>query len=202
MDRYTERPMGTPDDDATLARAFQSGNSAAFDELVVRHKDHLFNLCYWFLGDYQEANDAAQEAFIKIFRSLNKFRFKSAVSTWFYRITVNTCISRLKSLQYRQRKRTVPLDNSGTAESDDHSVRLGDESQSPAKELEKKERLTLIKKAIDSLPPDQKMVVTLRDIQGLPYDEISSATGLKLGTVKSKLARARLDLREQLREVL
>jgi len=96
----------------------------------------------------------------------------------------------------------VPLENSGTAESDDHSVQLRDEYRNPAKELEKKECLTLIKKAIASLPPDQKMVVTLRDIQGLSYDEISSATGLKLGTVKSKLARARLYLREQLREVL
>ena len=194
--------MCPPDEDAPLARDFQSGNSTAFDKLVVRHKDNIFNLCYWYLGDYQEANDAAQEAFIKIFRSLNRFRFKSAVSTWFYRITVNTCISRLKSLSYRQRKRMVPLDSSGTAESDDDSVQLRDESRSPAGELEKKERLTQIKKAIDSLPPDQKMVVTLRDIQGLSYDEISSATGLKLGTVKSKLARARLDLREQLREVL
>ena len=194
--------MCPADEDAPLARDFQSGNSAAFDKLVVRHKDNIFNLCYWYLGEYQEANDAAQEAFIKIFRSLNTFRFKSAVSTWFYRITVNTCISRLKSLQYRQRKRMVSLDNSATAEPDDHSVQLGDESQSPAKELEKKERLTLIKKAIDSLPLDQKMVVTLRDIQGLSYNDISSATGLKLGTVKSKLARARLDLREQLRKVL
>ena len=194
--------MCPADEDALLARDFQSGNAAAFDKLVVRHKDDIFNLCYWYLGDYQEANDAAQEAFIKIFRSLNKFRFKSAVSTWFYRITVNNCISRLKSLQYRQRKKMVPLDSSGTAESDDHSVQLGDESQGPAKELEKKERLTLIKKAIDSLPSDQKMVVTLRDIQGLSYDEISSATGLKLGTVKSRLARARLGLREHLRDLL
>lgn len=194
--------MCPADKDSLLARDFQAGNSAAFDKLVVRHKDNIFNLCYWYLGDYEEANDTAQEAFIRIFRSLNRFRFKSAVSTWFYRITVNTCISRLKSLQYRKRKRMVSLDSSGTAEPHDHSVQLGDESQSPAKELEKKERLTLIKKAIDSLPPDQKMVVTLRDIQGLSYDEISSATGLKLGTVKSRLARARFDLREQLREVL
>ena len=202
MNEEMREPISSSKEDAGMVRAFQAGSDAAFDRLVLKHKDPLFNLCYWFLGDYQEANDAAQETFIKVYRSLNRFRFESAFSTWLYRIAVNTCRNRLKSAEYRQRKNMVRLDNPGSSEGVDPSVEIGDESRSPLIELEKKERWVLIKKAIDSLPGEQKTVVALRDIQGLSYDEIVNITGLNLGTVKSRLARARLELRKKLRGVI
>lgn len=185
-----------------MVNAFQAGNSASFDKLVLKHKDRVFNLCYWFLGDYQEANDAAQETFIKVFRSLKKFQSKSAFSTWLYRIAVNTCKNRLKSSQYRQEQRMVRLDNPGASEGATPSGEIGDESRSPLIEVERKERRMLIMRAIDSLPTEQKTVVALRDIEGLSYDEIATITGFNLGTVKSKLARARLELRDKLRGVI
>jgi len=202
MNEEIRKSLGSPMEDSALVRAFQAGEKAAFDKLVLRHKDKLFNLCYWFLGDYQEANDAAQETFLKAYRSLKRFRLESAFFTWFYRIAVNTCRNRLDSSEYRQRKRMVSLDNPGTSDDHGHSIEIGDESRSPMIELERKERWMLIKKAIDSLPPEQKTVVTLRDIEGLSYDEIADITGYNLGTIKSRLARARLDLRNQLMGVI
>ncbi|MCJ7540486.1 MAG: sigma-70 family RNA polymerase sigma factor, partial [Desulfobacterales bacterium] len=88
---------------------------AAFDELVLKYKDRLFNLVYWFLGDYQDANDCAQETFIKVFKSIKKFRFESAFSTWLYRIAINTCKNKIKSSAYRWKKKTVSLETSNSS---------------------------------------------------------------------------------------
>jgi len=202
MNEEIKTSTSSPKDDAALIRAFQAGNKAVFDELVLKHKDKMFNLCYRFLGDYQDANDSAQETFIKVYRSLKKFRFESTFSTWLYRIAVNTCKNKLKSSEYRHRKKMVRLDNPGKSEGTTDSIEIRDKTQSPLVELEKKERLVLIQNAIDSLPPEKKAVVVLCDIEGLSYEEIAHITGYGLGTVKSKLARARLDLRKKLRRVI
>lgn len=202
MKEETRKPAGEPKDDAALIRAFHEGDRAAFDRLVLKHKDRLFNLCYRFLGDYEEANDSAQETFIKVYRSLNRFRFESAFSTWLYRIAVNTCKNRLKSSAHRQKRRMVPLDNPVSANHGSPGREIQDESQSPDNELEKKENMRAIQEAINALPPEQKEVVTLRDIEGFSYEEVAEITGLNLGTVKSRLARARLDLRKRLRSVI
>ena len=198
MDEEIGTSVRSSEEDAAIVRAFQTGNRSAFDKLVLKHKDRLFNLCYWFLGDYQEASDAAQDTFIKIFQSLKKFRFESAFSTWLYRVAVNTCKNRVKSSDFRQRRDMVRIDNPGASERTKPSVEIGDGLRTPVAELEKKERWMLIRKAIDSLPTEQRTVVALRDIEGLSYDEIVNITGLNLGTVKSRLARARLDLRKKL----
>ncbi len=97
--------------DVELINAFKAGKKSAFDELVLSHKDKVFNLCYWFVGDYQDANDLAQDVFFKAFKALKNFRFESAFSTWIYRITVNTCKNRLNSLQYRLKKKFVHFNN-------------------------------------------------------------------------------------------
>jgi len=184
--------------DVELIKAFQAGKKAAFDELVLSHKDKVFNLCYWFVGDYQDANDLAQDVFFKAFKALKNFRFESAFSTWIYRIAVNTCKNRLKSFQYRLKKKFVHLNNTAAAKNNP-GVEIADESSSPEIELGRKEKSRLIQTAINSLPAEKKAVVVLRDIEGLSYEEISSVTGFNLGTVKSKLARARQDLRKKLK---
>ena len=198
MDKEIKKPVGSSDHDAALVRAIQAGDMAAFDQLVVKHKDKLFNMVYWFLGDYQEANDCAQDTFIKVFKSLKKFRFESSFSTWLYRIAINTCKNRFKSSAYRWKKKTVPLENPESSEQDNRSYEIQNDSPSPANELEKKERLMMIQKAINALPEEQNRVIVLRDIQGLSYQEIADVTGLNLGTVKSRLARARMELRNKL----
>lgn len=189
-------------EDAALVRAFQAGNRDAFDDLVLKHQHRVFNLCYRFLGDYQDANDLAQDTFVKVYQSLKRFRLESTFSTWLYRIAVNTSKNRLKSLAYKYKRKTVSLNSPERPENPAPAIEIRDETQSPMMELERKERLTFIQKAIDTLPAEQKTIVVLSDIEGLSYDEIATVTGHKLGTVKSKLARARLDLRKKLRRVI
>ena len=198
MDKEIEKRAGSPDPDATIVRAIQAGDMAAFDQLVVKHKDKLFNMVYWLLGDYQEANDCAQEIFIKVFKSLKKFRFESAFSTWLYRIAINTCKNKLKSSAFQWKKRTVPLENPESSEQGNLSYEIRNGSPSPENKLEKKERMMLIQKAVNALPQEQNRVIVLRDIQGLSYQEIADITGLNLGTVKSRLARARMELKNKL----
>jgi RNA polymerase sigma-70 factor (ECF subfamily) len=202
MSKERDRAEGLRKEDVVLVKDFQAGNRASFDELVLRHKDRVFNVCYKFLGDYQDANDSAQETFVKVYRSLRRFRFEATFSTWLYRIAVNTCKNKLTSSEHRYRKKMVRLDNPGEAEGTAHVIEIRDENQSPLIELERKERLSLIQKAIESLPIEQKTVVVLSDIEGVSYEDIAHITGERLGTVKSRLARARLELREKLRGVI
>jgi RNA polymerase sigma-70 factor (ECF subfamily) len=202
MNEEIKKPVGGPKEDAVLIREFCEGDKAAFDSLVLKHKDRLFNLCYRLLGDYEEANDSAQETFIKVYRSLRNFRLESAFSTWLYRIAVNTCKNKLKSSAFRQKRRMVPLENPISANRSTPSREIQDDSQSPAMALEKKERMRVIQEAINALPAEQREVVTLRDIEGFSYEEVARITGFNLGTVKSRLARARLSLRKRLRSVI
>jgi RNA polymerase sigma-70 factor (ECF subfamily) len=195
MNHRIKKPSNSSRADTVLIRAVQAGDMAAFDELVLKHKDRLFNLVYWFLGDYQEANDCAQETFIKVFKSIKKFRLESTFSTWLYRIAINTCKNRIKSSAYKWKKKTVSLETSnGNPFSE-----IVNGSPTPAMALEKKERMMRIQNAINSLPEEQNKVVVLRDIQGLSYQDISDITGLNPGTVKSRLARGRLALKNQLK---
>jgi RNA polymerase sigma-70 factor (ECF subfamily) len=201
MSEAFQNPGADPEEDTALIQSFQTGRKAAFDQLVLRHQSRIFNLCCWYLGDEQEANDSAQETFVKVYRSLKGFRFESAFSTWLYRVAVNTCKNKLKSSSYRHRAKAVPIGNPGGGDGS-AAVDVEDDTASPLKDLEKKERIRIIKAAVDSLPLEHKEVVSLRDIQGLAYEDIARITGLNLGTVKSRLARARLELRGKLRDVI
>jgi RNA polymerase sigma-70 factor (ECF subfamily) len=187
--------------DHDLVRAFQSGDGTAFDELVLRHQDLVFNLCVGTLGSRDEADDASQETFVKVFRALKGFRFASSFTTWLYRIAVNTCKNRLSSLAHRMKRKSLSLDAEGP---DGNRIvpEQGDEKWSPSVLAERTETRKAILAAIAGLPEDQRILVVLADIEERPYDEIASITGLNQGTVKSKLSRARQVLRERLREVV
>jgi len=202
MNGGTKRPVTSSGEDALLIKAFQRGDKRAFDQLVIRHKDRIFNLCYRFLGDYEEANDSAQEAFVKAYGSLKTFRLESAFSTWLYRIAVNTCKNKLDSSAYKAKRKTVSLDNPGNNEDGALPMEIQNGTPSPLVRMEEKERRRLVQTALDAMPAEFKMVVALRDIEGLSYEEIAQVTGLNLGTVKSRIARARTDLRNKLRGVL
>lgn len=190
-------------EDSVLVKAFLALDSGAFDTLVLKYKDKVFNLCYRMLSDYEEANDCAQETFVKVYRGLKNFRFESSFSTWLFRITVNTCKNKQASTKYRQSKAMIRIDAFRESENGSvYTVEIADEKLSPVIELERKEKQARIQKAIDTLPDEQKTVVVLRDVEGLSYEEIAQITGYNLGTVKSKLARARESLRERLQGVI
>lgn len=200
MNRDKTANMNAGADDSDLIRSFNSGNHTAFERIVLKYQDRIYNLCYRFLGDMQEAEDAAQEIFIKVFKGLKRFRAESSFYTWIYRIAVNTCKNRVKSLEYRKGKKNVELpDETDTVNS--RAVFSSDRENGPEEYLEKKERVERIQNAINELHHDWKTIIILRDIEGLSYEEISEITGSKLGTVKSKLSRARQDLRERLKGI-
>jgi RNA polymerase sigma-70 factor (ECF subfamily) len=175
--------------DAVLVERFLGGDIAAFDSLVLRHQERIMNLCFRMMGDHDDAKDCAQDTFIKVFRSLGGFRFESAFSTWLYRIAVNTCKNRLASS--RERKRLTATQ----AEFADPPSPFS----TPEEEMEKREREGELQRAIGALREDFRTLVVLRDVEGLSYEDVSRITGLALGTVKSKLARARERLRADLR---
>ncbi len=181
-------------------RSFIKGEIASFDRLVIKYKDKIFNLCYRFLTDYDDADDCAQEVFVNVYRSLKNFRFEASFSTWIFKIAVNTCRNKLVSADYRRKKKMVslgsPVDSTGE---NDCVLEIGDERLSPQVQAEKEEKDKAIEEAISSLPQDQKEIVVLREIEMLSYEDISRATGLNLGTVKSKISRARQSLAEKLR---
>ena len=190
------------DEDIELVKSFKAEDKTAFDKLVLKYKNRVFNLCYRMLGNYEDANDSAQDTFVKVFRSLNKFRMESTFSTWLYRIAVNTCKNKFASAEYKYKEKMVRIDDPEESDEGSHKMEIRDESLSPGSELEKKEKEALIQKAIATLPKEQKTVVVLRDINGMSYEEVAKVTGYNLGTVKSKLARARQSLREKLRRTV
>ncbi|MDD5680742.1 MAG: sigma-70 family RNA polymerase sigma factor [Candidatus Omnitrophica bacterium] len=204
MNESAERQNTRNQEDSALIKAFRNGDKSAFDKLVLKYKDNVFNLCYRFLGNYEEADDYAQETFIKVYRGLAGFRFESAFSTWLYRVTVNTCKNRLSSLEFRHSKKMIAID--GGRDNEDcrktNTIDIKDDSPSPKAALERKEKEILIQQTIESLPPDQRMIILLRDIEGLSYAEMAEISGYKIGTVKSRLARARQALAEKLRSAI
>jgi RNA polymerase sigma-70 factor (ECF subfamily) len=185
-------------DDEFLINDFVDGNSGSFDRLVVKYRDMIFNVCLKVTGDYDTANDCAQETFIKMYNNLHTFKFKSSLSTWLYRVALNTCRNRVTSKDYRFFKKAMRINKSENEDEDSFTRDIGDTSFNPEAVYEEKEGYNVILDAISKLPVEQKEVVVLRDIEGKTYDEIVEITGYKLGTVKSKLARARQDLRKKL----
>ncbi len=191
-------------EDWQLVRDIQAGKMPAFDKLVIKYQDAIFNLCFRMLGDYDEANDCAQETFIKVYNNIKSFKFKSSFSTWLYRIAINTCKNFISSQAFKMKQKTIRLDNPGPSSTEEETgqIDICDESSNPADLYEKKEKEMIIQETIETLPARQRMLVVLRDIEGKSYEEIADITGIKLGTIKSKLARARQELRGKLQGVL
>jgi RNA polymerase sigma-70 factor (ECF subfamily) len=186
-------PEDSRQEDRALVLAFQRGEKAAFDRLAGKHKDMVFNLCYRMTGDYDDAGDCAQEALIRAYRSLHRFRLEAGFSTWLYKIALNTCRNYLTSL--RRRAARFVTRPGGLEAADPRAL-------NPHLSLEKREREETVQQALDSLPERLKTLVVLRDVEGRSYEEIASLTGMKLGTVKSRLQRARLALRDRLKGVI
>ena len=166
----------------------QRGDADAFETLVRRHEKKIFNLLYRWLGDYDEAADVAQEVFLAAFRAITRFRGDSSFATWLYRIGVNHAKNRQKSLQLaRQRQQAAEVADTP-----------GDSSSDPAEVVEQRERHDLVQQGLDQLDGDDSLLILLHDLQEIRYEEISDTLNIPLGTVKSRLHRARQALRTKL----
>jgi RNA polymerase sigma-70 factor (ECF subfamily) len=188
-----------PTPDLEYVKAFQEGRKKSFDELVIRYQDKVFNICYRMLGNYEDANDCAQDVFIRVYKSLDRFRFKSSFSTWIYRISINVCKNRLSSSAFRRDRSVVRINGARDGDGEAMSMEIKDSSHTPNGAYERKEREDLIQRAIDSLPEKQRIVLILRDVEGYSYEDIVTISGYNLGTVKSRIARARERLKQTLK---
>ena len=188
--------------DEELASRAIAGDMGAFDALVMLFSDRVFGLSFRFLGDRAEAEDLSQEVFVAIYNNLHTFRGESKLSTWIYRITKNRCLNRIKYLERRHQGRMLDVDDEfvGTR------VRAEDFGpnghKSPVRKMENDQLSALLQAHLDLLPEEQRLLLALRDLEDLTYEEIVEITDLPLGTVKSRIHRARSSLAKTLGPVL
>ena len=189
-----------PQDEELLVKRIKIGDENAFAEMVELHQKMVFNVALRCVHNYDDASDITQEVFIKAYRSIDSFKGKSQLSTWLYRITVNLCMdfARKNKLYY---KNIVDLETEND-EGEEMELPLPDLSYSPENKLEEKELREALTAAIDSLPKDAREIIVMRDINDMSYNEIAETLGIELGTVRSRLARARVKLRNKLVKIL
>ena len=183
-------------DEPALIQTAQNGDLDSFNTLILHYQDRVFNTALRILGDEDLAADAAQEAFISAFRSINSFRGGS-FKAWLMRTVTNACYDELR----RQKRRpTTPLEpDTNDGEEMDSPRWLADPGMTPAEKSEADELEHAIQHCLEALPTEFRTVVVMADLQGLDYTEVATAVSVPLGTIKSRLARARLRLRECLR---
>jgi len=190
--------MSADASDLSLVRRVQRGDKGAFDALVLKYQHKLVKLVMRYVRNPAEAEDIAQEAFIKAYRALPQFRGDSAFYTWLYRIAINTAKNAVVS---RDRNPVeYDLDRSNTDESYDMQGRMKD-SETPEGLVMTDEIRSTVNAAIDALPDDLRTAIVLRELEGLSYEEIAAAMACPVGTVRSRIFRAREAIDRRLREV-
>ena len=179
-------------DETQAIQAAQNGDLAAFNRLVMAYQGMAYNVAYRIVGDADAAADACQEAFLSAYKGIQKFRGGSFKS-WVLRIVTNACYDQLR---YKGRRPADSLE--AVTENSENSPKLINGRERPEEHALRQELNALIQQGINTLPPDQRTVLVLSDVQGYPYQEIADITGISLGTVKSRLSRARTKLRDYL----
>lgn len=174
--------------------AARQGDAEAFDHLVELHQDRIFNLCYWQLGNHDDAADAAQDAFVRAFRSLRKFRGESTFATWLHRIAVNVCFD----ARHKKRKGPLAYTDLGNEESTFEPDPGAPLHENPEQRSLRRERQLAVRQALAALPEHYRIALVLFEIEGYSYDTISHILKTPTGTVKSRINRARAALAKEL----
>lgn len=184
-----------------LIRRAKQGDMLAFEELILKHEKIVYNVALRMMNHSEDARDISQEVFLKAYRNLANFDERSAFSTWLYRITHNTCIDEMRK---RKGKQSYSLEEELENEDGSMQRQIADEGDTPEESLLREEQKSEILQALDTLSEEHKAAIILRDVKGLSYEEISEILELSLGTVKSRISRARnqckteiLKMREQ-----
>jgi len=184
------QPDERASEDPALVEALRRGEAEAFERLVRAYQHRLFSIALRMLRDRGEAEEVAQEIFLRVHRSIRDFRGEARLSTWLYAITSRLCLNRLKSPARARRAGEVALE------------RLANGHPNPGATAERSELEAALHRAIANLPDDQRIVVVQRDLHGLAYEEIAAALDLPLGTLRSRLHRARMELKARLEPFL
>lgn len=189
--------------DRRLVRRARSGDVRAFEELVHHYQHRIFGLTLRMIGNRQEAEDLAQEVFITVHRALASYRGEGRFYTWLYRIATNTCKNRIKYLRGRNFHRSVPVEESPEAQAPaadgGPAVALQSQIAGPEQMAEGSRLEAAIQAELAQLEPEHRLLIILRDVQGMSYQDILRITGLQEGTLKSRLHRARLALKDRLK---
>ncbi|NLK21671.1 MAG: sigma-70 family RNA polymerase sigma factor [Epulopiscium sp.] len=180
-------------DELRLINSAQKGNIAAFEELVIEHETKIYNIAYRMFHNEEDAKDLSQEVFIKAFENIKKFKKESRFSTWLYRIATNSCIDELRR---RKDKETYSVDEGIETEGGSIKKEYPDTKHNPEEMIINKEIAHQIQLAMDQLSEEHKNAIILRDFQGFGYNEISGILQCSLGTVKSRISRGRMQLKE------
>ena len=183
--------MLTREQEREIIQKVLSGDTAAFEAPVLAHQNKVSSLALRMVGNEEDALDMAQEAFIRAFNSLSGFRGDSKFSVWLYRLTSNICIDFIRS---RAKKRTVSMTWTDEEGGDAGELEIPDETWSPETQLERRMTRESVQRGLDSLSPQYREILLLREINGLSYEEIGRALGIEEGTVKSRIFRARKKL--------
>jgi RNA polymerase sigma-70 factor (ECF subfamily) len=185
--------------DTALVSEFLAGKESAFIEIMDRHRSKIFHTAMRLLHSHSDAEEVTQDAFIRAYRGLTRFRGECSLSTWLYRIVTNLARNRYWHLFRRRRHATLSLD---LALGEDQTFTLADkiaaDRADPAQESTRVEFSNLVSECLEKLEPPHREILTLCNVQGLPYDEIATVLGIRLGTVKSRIARARKNLRKHI----
>lgn len=182
----------TTDETTELVQACRQGDNQAFNRLVLLYQNRIYSLALNYVKIPEEAKDLAQDIFVTAFRALPKLREDAKFGAWLYQIGVNHCRNRYKKMIRHGVFSNQSLD-------DPNSYLQPSKGETPEKDLEQQDIIKTVRAAIDTLSPGEKEIIILRDLQGLPYDEISLILDIPLGTVKSKLNRARAALKKKLK---
>jgi RNA polymerase sigma-70 factor, ECF subfamily len=183
-----------------LVDAIRAGDADAWSELLVSYQDRLYAVCYRMVNDREMAADLTHDAMIKVIEGLDKYDGRSKLSTWIIRITMNVCLSKLRSEKYR---RHASLDAISAANPGSDPIGVKREKGEPAglSGVQLREQHQFLSQALAAIEPDHRAILILRDMQGLDYDRIAEALEIRLGTVKSRIFRARASLRQAFEEI-
>lgn len=192
--------LGLPDYDDRFIARLRAQDEKAFNRLVLDYQHRIYTFVLRMLGSPEESRDVAQDVFVSVFMALPRFRSESKVSTWIFKIATNHVRNRVKYLQRRAHKRKQEL--SEVVEGEDFGGDTMNRPARPDRAFEGRELEVFLKAELEQLDPDQRELVVLRDIQDLSYQEIQEITGLPEGTVKSRLHRARIALKERVERFL
>lgn len=182
-------------DEKELIRQAKNGDLKAYEQIIGLYEKKVFSTIYYMVKNDNDVEDIAQEVFIKIYRNLNNFKEESSLYTWIYRITINVCIDELK-----KRKKVVYLDEKIETKDGEIEFQVSDTGKSLHELTEEKDLREILLKCVRKLSEDQRTMIILRDIKGFTYMEIAEMTKMNLGTVKSKINRARSALKQLLEE--
>ncbi len=182
--------------DLSLVERCRTNDEAAFNEVVARYKAKIYNYIYRMTGSSDDAEDLTQEVFIRMYTSIDSFRSQSSLNTWLFRIAGNLCIDRFRRAKNRTAAYSLDEPIGGSEGETTHEV--SDLTYEPQRLLENEEMAAQIQRALAQLPEKLRATLLLHDIEGLPYEEIAQVVGCPLGTVKSRLFNARMQLRQRL----